>query len=283
MNAPTVSLIVATVGRTAELDQLFDSLAVQTFKDFEVIVVDQNGDDRLLPHLMRARSLGLTVTHLRHQRANLSAARNAGIAIAKGEWIGLPDDDCWYDPALLAHLEKRFRCTDPLSGAAVRWVEAGDPPMTAPALTWARSRVFRDIPVASFMLFFHRKLFDEIGGFDCQLGVGLWFGAAEETDLVLRALRKGALLTYEPSAQVHHPVKKPPPSRETRLAIRHRARGTGALYVKHDLPLWVIARGLGAPVLRPLLKGALGSELAYGFAVTLGRLEGLMEWNRHRQ
>lgn len=279
-STPTVSLIVATVGRTTDLDTLFDSLAAQTFKDFEVIVVDQNNDDRLAPHLQRARLLGLTLTHLKHQPANLSAARNVGIDIAQGEWIGFPDDDCWYDHRLLEQLSDRFRCHDPMSGAAVRWAEFGDSPVNAPSLSWSRSRMFRDIPVASFMLFFHSKLFECIGNFDCQLGVGLWFGAAEETDLVLRALRQGALVTYHPSALVHHPVKIAPPGRQSRIAVRQRARGTGALYAKHELPLWVVIRGLLAPIVRPILKGAFGAELAQGFAVMLGRLDGMLGWRR---
>jgi glycosyltransferase involved in cell wall biosynthesis len=277
---PAVTLIVATVGRTIELDALFDSLAAQTFKDFDVIVVDQNTDERLAPHLHRARMLGLTLTHIRNHPANLSAARNAGIALATGEWIGFPDDDCWYDPRLLEHLSERFRCRDPMSGAAVRWAEFGHPQVSAPSLSWTRSRMFRDIPVASFMLFFHRRLFERIGNFDCQLGVGLWFGAAEETDLVLRALRHGALLTWHPSAMVHHPVKIPPPGRQSRIAVRQRARGTGALYAKHELPLWVVVRGLLAPVLRPMLKGTFGTELAQGYAVMRGRLDGMLGWRK---
>ena len=277
---PTVSLIVATVGRTAELHRLFDSLAAQTFRDFETIVVDQNTDDRLRPCLERARSLGVIVKHLKHHPANLSAARNVGIDAAQGEWIGFPDDDCWYDSMLLERLAPRFRCTDPLSGAAVQWVEEGLPPELAPNLTWERSKVFRDMPVASFQLFFHRQLFERIGNFDCRLGVGLFYGAGEETDLVLRALRAGTLLTYEPSAQVHHPIKTPTPDPQARLAARYRARGAGALWAKHGLPAWVIVRGLLAPVLRPLLKGSLGADLALGIAVALGRLDGLLGWHR---
>lgn len=278
MNQPAVSLIVATVGRTDELGTLFDSLAAQTFRNFEVIVVDQNTDDRLQPYLQQARESGMRIRHMKQHPPNLSAARNAGIEAASGEWVGFPDDDCWYEPALLDRLKKRFACTEALSGVSVRWVELGGPSIAMPNLTWRRSRVFRDIPVASFMLFFNRKLFDRIGGFDPRLGVGLWFGAGEETDFVLRALRAGAVLTYEPTAEVHHPMKKPAANPQARLAERYRARGAGALYVKHELPLWVIVRGLVAPVLRPLLKGSLGAELAHGCAVMLGRLDGLLGW-----
>ena len=65
------ALILATVGRTVELNRLFDTLAAQSYRDFEVIVVDQNRDDRLLPILHRARYLGLVLRHLRHSPPNL--------------------------------------------------------------------------------------------------------------------------------------------------------------------------------------------------------------------
>lgn len=283
MNYPAVSLILATVERTQELGRLFESFAAQTFKDFEVIVVDQNADDRLDPYLRSAQELGLAIKHIRHRPPNLSAARNVGIEAAAGEWVGFPDDDCWYESDMLEQLKHRFACSDPLSGAAVQWVEAGLPKNVAPHLTWERSKCFRDMPVASIQLFFHRKLFDKIGNFDCKLGAGLWFGAGEETDFVLRALRAGALVTYEPQAKVHHPVKIPVPSPQARWAARLRARGAGALYVKHGLPLWVVVRGLAAPILRPLLKGTFGSDLALGCAVMLGRLDGLLHWRRRQQ
>lgn len=277
---PNVSLIVATVNRTTELHRLFDSLAAQRYKDFEVIVVDQNTDERLLPYLAYARELGLTVKHLRNHPANLSAARNVGIDAAEGAWIGFPDDDCWYENDLLEKLAHRFACPDPLSGAAVQWVEEGVPANLAPNLTWERSRMFRDMPVASFQLFFHKSLFEKIGNFDCRLGVGLFFGAGEETDFVLRALRAGALLTFETQAKVHHPIKKPAPTAQARLAVRHRERGAGALWAKHALPAWVIARGLIAPIVRPVLKGSFGADLALGLAIVRGRIDGLLGWRR---
>lgn len=280
MKTPAVSLILATVGRTSELDRLFDSFAAQTFKNFEVVVVDQNTDDRLLAYLDRARRLGLAIKHVRHRPPNLSVARNVGIEAAEGEWVGFPDDDCWYEDTLLERLEPRFRCTDPLSGAAVQWAEEGVPPMPMRTLTWERARLFRDIPVSSLQLFFHRKLFERIGGFDSRFGVGLFFGAGEETDFVLRALRAGAVLTYEPEAKAHHAIKTLPRTPQALLAEHYRARGAGAIWAKHRLPAWVILRGLTAPLLRPMLKGAFGSELKLGYAIAKGRLDGLLGWRR---
>lgn len=280
MTLPAVSLIVATVGRTVELGQFLDSLAAQTFRSFEVIVVDQNSDDRLMPYLASARKAGFDVKHFKHHPANLSTARNVGIHTARGEWVGFPDDDCVYDTELLARLAPHFARTDPLSGVSARWAELVDPSVGPGKLTWARSRLFRDVPVASFTLFFNRRLFERIGDFDPRLGVGRWFGAGEETDLVLRALRAGAVIDYEPLAKVHHPLKKSSPTAQARFAARLRARGAGALYAKHGLPPWVIFRGLAAPVLRPLLKGALGAELGEGYAVMRGRLEGVLQWER---
>ncbi|HYD62473.1 MAG TPA: glycosyltransferase family A protein [Noviherbaspirillum sp.] len=282
MRKPDISLILATVGRTDELGRLFDSLAAQTFVHFEVVVVDQNGDDRLLPHLERARYLGITIRHLKQSPPNLAAARNTGIEAARGKWIGFPDDDCWYAPRLLERIAARFSRSDKPSGVIVRWVEQDEQPATPGELTWERSRAFRDIAVSSITLFCRRDLFRKIGGFDGRLGVGQWFGAGEETDLAFRALRAGARIAYEPLGEVHHAVnaEKPRADAKTLAAARHRARGTGALYAKHGLSRWVILRGLASPLLRPILKGSFGAELALGYATLRGRLDGFFEWRR---
>ncbi len=77
------SLIVATLGRTAELQRLFESLERQTHRDFEVIVVDQNTDGRLLP-ILDAFATKLTIRRLT-SIPGLSRARNVGLREATGE------------------------------------------------------------------------------------------------------------------------------------------------------------------------------------------------------
>ncbi len=287
-----ISLVLATVGRAAELNRLFDSLAAQTLHDFDVIVVDQNADERLRPVLQRARSLGLALRHLKHAPPNLALARNAGMAAARGHWLGFPDDDCWYEPQTLERMLLRTLRRDRPAGVVGRWVEQ-DPAHPPGTLSWQRSSRFRDLPVSSITLFFERPLLEQIGGFDGRLGVGQWFGAGEETDIVLRALRAGALLAYEPEVRVHHRADPPLPGAGAamRRAARLRARGAGALYAKHRLPAWVIARGLLSPLLSPLLRTATrafardarGPDLLHGLAVAHGRLQGWLRWIRaHR-
>ncbi len=275
-----LSLVLATVGRTVELNRLFDTLAAQTFHDFEVIVVDQNADERLAPVVERARCLGLAVRHLRHSPPNLAAARNVGIAAASGRWLGFPDDDCWYEALTLERMLLRAAKRDAPQGVIARWVEQ-DPARPPGTLSWHRSSRFRDLPVSSITLFLRRELAQQIGGFDSRLGVGQWFGAGEETDIVLRALRAGALLAYDPNVLVHHRVDPPAPtvSAVMRRAAALRARGTGAMYAKHRLPAWVIARGLLSPIFKPLARGSLGGEFAHGLAIARGRLQGWLRWS----
>lgn len=100
-----ISLLVATINRTVELERFLASLDTQTYRNFEVIVIDQNPDDRLVPVL--CRHAGLAISHLRSGRG-LSKARNVGLRATKGEIIAIPDDDCWYPPQLLSTVAAWF-------------------------------------------------------------------------------------------------------------------------------------------------------------------------------
>ncbi len=277
MSGCTVSLVLCTYGRERELEPLLESLVDQHFRDFEVLMVDQNEDDRLLSLIGRARARGLRIIHLRTAQPNLSAARNLGLRHAHGRWIGFPDDDCWYEPELLQHVVAHFE-TSSCAVSVARWDEFADRPGLPWQLQWSRSRRFRDRLVTSFMLFFERRIFDQFGGFDPLLGVGQWFGAGEETDLMLRLLRAGERAEFCVPAVVHHPLKPPAAATSAqRASLRQRERGTGALYVLHSLPLDVRCRGLLAPVARELLalcRPGARADLRVGLLESLGRVEG---------
>ena len=86
---PRFSLIVPTLGRTAEAEKLFASLVDQKRSDLELILVDQNDDDRLLP-LLRDLPQSFSVVHLKQKEKNVSAARNAGMDAASGQILAFP-------------------------------------------------------------------------------------------------------------------------------------------------------------------------------------------------
>ena len=102
----TFSLIVATLGRTTELENLFESLASLAYPGFECIIVDQNSDRRVKDIVDWWK--GVLNLRVVDSAPGLSRARNVGLALATGDVVAFPDDDCWYNPSLLASVSNWF-------------------------------------------------------------------------------------------------------------------------------------------------------------------------------
>lgn len=96
-----ISVIIPTYNQRGYLANAIDSVLSQTYKDVEVLVVDDNNpgsEARILTEkLMAAYSNNPKVCYLQHeQNKNGSAARNTGFRESKGEYIAfLDDDDYW--------------------------------------------------------------------------------------------------------------------------------------------------------------------------------------------
>ena len=280
--APAVlfSLVVATYRRTTEFGAMVQSLLAQTERRFELIVADQNPDDRLVPLLEPAIRAGIPVTHIKLSVPALSAARNAGIAKARGEFIAFPDDDCWFEPAVFSRALGAFQANAKLDGLVGHWVEQDPngkrPPETLALNAW---RKFRGGVAPSFVLFFRTSRVREIGGFFEALGVGRYFGAAEEDDVILRLLETGSRIDYAPDIEIHHRYNHVAKF-NAQQCHRNRSygRGTGAVQAKHRLPLWVIGRGLIGPLYHGLRSPNPASGLVLGTYTAWGRIEGLAGW-----
>lgn len=90
---PKVSVIIPTYNRAGYIVETLRSVFAQTFTDYEVIVVDDGSTDDtadvLKPFLDR-------ITYIRKENGGQGSARNAGIRLAKGEYIAFLDsDDLW--------------------------------------------------------------------------------------------------------------------------------------------------------------------------------------------
>ncbi len=238
------SLVLATVERTEPVEVLLCSLASQTMRDFELVVVDQNSDQRLSPLIARYRDR-FPIVHLRSSQRGLSRARNAGLSRASGEILAFPDDDCWYgSPTLLADVAARFE-TRPalrvLTGCSVDG--AGQPSQ----LRWeseagwvTRFNIWH--ACISYTIFLRREVAVRIGGFDESLGVGagtVW-GAGEEIDYVLRALEAGFAAWYDPALRVNHPqTAVNNDERAVRRSYLYSAGGARVLR-RYRYPMWLI-------------------------------------------
>lgn len=279
-----VSLVLATVGRTEELRRCLESLSKQDDNSFEILVMDQNPDDRLASIVAIAKANGVDIRHIRLESPGLSNARNVGISMARGAVLAFPDDDCWYEEKVISAIRAEFEAIPKLQGCVACWFEQSQARSNSERnaeLTSAAWRKFRGGDASSISLFLRKTLIDELGGFDPRLGVGCWYGAAEETDLVMRALSAGAIFRRCPEAIVHHAfsMASPEANRLTRQAARQRARGTGAIYAKHGLSAWTIFRGFVAPVFKQIRRGSL-TGLLLGSSVSLGRIEGYLKWKK---
>ncbi len=113
MSSPRVSVIIPTYNRAGLLQRAIESVLTQTFADLEVIVVDDGSDDgteNVLPTDAR-----VVLIKLEHS-GKLGVVRNAGLALARGEFVAwLDSDDVW----LPQKLERRVALLDTQRGVGL--------------------------------------------------------------------------------------------------------------------------------------------------------------------
>jgi len=239
---PSFDLVVATVDRTDDLGALLDSLEAQQYDRLRVIVVDQNEDDRVAP-ILEERALRLE--HIRAGRG-LSHARNAAVAGLEADVVAFPDDDCVYPEGTLERVGRRFAADAELSGITGR---AEDEHGRSPS-SWKRdAAVLTDDNLwnraISFTIFLRREVVERAGLFDERLGLGsseTW-ASGEEIDYLIRAVRTGARIEYDPSLVIRHPVRDD----DATVGARDGA-SIGYLLRKHDYPARVVVRMLVRPL-----------------------------------
>jgi glycosyltransferase involved in cell wall biosynthesis len=272
-----VSLVVATRGRVDELNRLLVSLEAQSYTDFEVIVVDQNGDNCLQEVLAQHRHLPI-----RHLTSSVGAsrARNEGIRAARGAIIGFPDDDCWYPPTVLEYVVHWFTEHRDFEGLFGVLRDAANR-LTGPK--WPQTGCLADrITIWKFgitpVAFLTRRATKVIGFFNENLGPGVASGyhSGEDSDYFLRSIPHDLKFWHEPVLVIHHPDFHD----ETRLREKSYsyALGGGYIFRAYGFPrrqaLNVLVRSVGGAVVH-LLAGRLSRSRSY-FKRGLGFARGYM-------
>ncbi|TGE00815.1 glycosyltransferase family 2 protein [Methylobacterium nonmethylotrophicum] len=230
---PVLSLLVCTKGRSAPLERLFDSLAAQTCRDFEVVLVDQNAPGVLAPVVARYRDR-LAIDHVR-SAPGLSRARNVGLARCRGDLIAFPDDDCWYPAGLTAEVVRLFSRHPEADAVTGRTLDGAGVESLGAFLAADQPVDRRNVWFAgnSNALFVRRAAARAVGGFDETLGVGAPtpFRSGEETDFLLRLLGQGRGILFRHGLVVHHDQVGLDANRHRRAA--DYARGFGRVLRLH--------------------------------------------------
>lgn len=233
------SLILATVGRSEEVARFLASLDAQDYRDFELIVIDQNDDERLTP-LLKVYRDRFKFLHVRSARG-LSRARNVGLKLAGGDVIAFPDDDCWYPAGLLAKVAGVLESDSGIDGVTGRFTD-GDGRTEGRWLDRSmplnRYNIWRG--AISFSIFLRRRVVDAVGQFNDSLGVGAGtpWGASEETDYLLRSLQHGFKLKYLHDLVLHHPVKTVHFDEGACNRQQKYEAGIGRVMRMNDYPFW---------------------------------------------
>jgi glycosyltransferase involved in cell wall biosynthesis len=207
-DTPTVSIVVPTFARPAELRRCLDGIArlEAATPSFEVVVVDDGGPVPL-DALVASYTDGLDIRLIRQARAGPAAARNAGAAVARGVFLAFMDDDCTPAPDWLSALVRELERDDRrLLGGRVENALLDNPYSSASehitrfVYEYNRTAAARAPFFTTNNIALAADLFRAVGGFETSIPSA----TAEDKEFCHRWIARGLALAHVPSAVVHH-------------------------------------------------------------------------------
>ena len=213
---PSLSVIIVNLNGEHLLEDCLGSLCEQTYRDFEVIFVDNGSQDG---SVARARGL-LPEIHIIALAENLGFAQGANLGLQKaaGRCLVLLNNDTWVAPDFLAELAKAAETDERVGMVApkilnffqrTRIDSVGGLLLCRDGIAQGRGRGETDtgqydaggraLMPSGCAALYRRELLDEVGAFD-----GEFFAYGEDTDLGLRAAWAGWETAAAPRAIAYH-------------------------------------------------------------------------------
>lgn len=118
---PAVSVIIPARDAATTLGETIAALRAQIYPSWEAIVVDDGSTDATAEVAARAASGDARIRLLQRPGKGVSAARNAGLAAARGDWLLFLDADDWIAPEHLARLTATLAADPSLDAAHCGW------------------------------------------------------------------------------------------------------------------------------------------------------------------
>jgi glycosyltransferase involved in cell wall biosynthesis len=123
---PTVSVVIPTYNAPALLLETLETVFAQTFRDFEVVVVNDGSTDDTLRHLQPLADAG-KIRLIDQKNGGIGVARNRGIDEARGKYIALLDHDDLWMPGKLAEQVAYAEAHPECSIVTVPWSHSTSP------------------------------------------------------------------------------------------------------------------------------------------------------------
>ena len=219
MSTPRVSVVIPTYNRQDLVTEAIESVLTQTFSDFEIIVVDDGSTDETSS---RMKAYEGRVTYHVQKNQGVAAARNAGIRLARGEFVCFLDSDDLWEPSKLA-TQIHFAEAHPEYALVATEIQGFDSNSEKIGSGKASLYTIRNGMVAEHLLFgnwiqtstvmLRRTALDEVGWFDEDIGQFgedwlLWMRVASRfpiyflpEPLVSYRFHPGRLTLYQPEEQ----------------------------------------------------------------------------------
>ncbi len=202
---PKVSIIIPTYNNVRYIGQAVASALVQTYPSFEVIVIDDGSTDgtREVLSIWRNR-----IRYVWQENQGVSAARNHGLRLARGEYIVFLDGDDLLRPSKLALQADVLDAEPDVSVVHSGWRRMADdgrfleticPWENAPNLDLKSWLLWKPAFLGAMM--FRRRQLVEIGGFDESLR------QAEDVDLMLRLAARHCRMVWVREPTIYYRIR----------------------------------------------------------------------------
>ncbi|MDR3285838.1 MAG: glycosyltransferase, partial [Prevotellaceae bacterium] len=99
------SVIVPLYNKAAYVEKAVQSIINQTFKEFELIIIDDGSTDNSLQVVKKLRTANHEFRIIEQQNSGVSTARNNGVKLAKYDYIAFLDADDWWAPTFLEEMK----------------------------------------------------------------------------------------------------------------------------------------------------------------------------------